>query len=70
MIFVFGVPPLRVDIINKVKGSTFKTAWSKKVKCDLGGTYAYFVSKQTLVKLKKALNRPQDLADLEKLLSS
>ena len=67
LIYVFGVPPIRVDILNKAKGSTFKTAWSNREKVDVGGVKANFVSKSVLIKLKKAAGRAQDKADLEKL---
>lgn len=67
LVYVFGIPPLRVDIINRAKGSRFKTAWEKREKFDVGGVKANFVSKQILIRLKNALKRPQDLADLEKL---
>ena len=67
LIFVFGIPPLRVDILNKAKGATFKTAWKNKNKFDLGGVKVNFISKSDLIKLKRASARQQDKADLEKL---
>jgi len=67
LIYIFGVPPLRIDILNKVKGSRFKTAWAQRKVFQIEDVKAKFVSKQSLVKIKRATGRPQDLADLEKL---
>lgn len=67
LIYVFGLPPVRVDIINRVKGSRFQTAWPKREKVELDGEKVNFVDRLTLVKLKKAAGRPQDQADLIKL---
>ena len=67
LVYVFGIPPLRVDILNRAIGARFETAWPKRVKVDLGKLKANFVAKPTLVRLKRAAGRPQDLADLEKL---
>jgi hypothetical protein len=70
LLYVFGVPPLMGDILNKVKGGTFERALKKREKVDLLGTVALFVDKTTLVALKRRAGRPQDLADLEKLVES
>ena len=67
LLFVFGVPPLRVDILNKASGCTFESAWSSRNKIQLDGISANFISKENLIKLKKKANRPQDLADIESL---
>lgn len=68
LVYVFGVPPLRVDIMNRAKGATFKSSWPKRERIEVAkGMKANFVSKQVLIKLKSATKRAQDLADLEKL---
>jgi predicted nucleotidyltransferase len=70
LIYIFGLPPARIDLLNKVSGSTFQTAWKNKVKSKIKNVIANFVGVETLIKLKKASGRPQDLADLEKLKKS
>lgn len=67
LVYVFGVPPVRVDMLNKPKGATFKTAWKNKKSVEVSGVKMNFVDRNTLKKLKRAVGRPQDLADLEKL---
>lgn len=67
LIFVFGIPPLRVDLLNKAKGANFAVAWPKKERVGLSGMAVNFVDIATLKRLKAASGRPQDLADLEKL---
>lgn len=67
LIYVFGLPPVRIDIINRASGAVFGKAWKSKEKVPLGSTYAYFVGKAELIKMKRAAGRPQDIADLEKL---
>ena len=67
LIYVFGIPPIRVDLLNKPSGATFATSWKTKIKVDVGGVVANFISKAALIRLKRAAARPQDLADLDKL---
>ncbi len=69
LIYVFGIPPLRVDILNSPKGVSFAKAWTNRERVSLqsGKLKANFIGKAELIKLKKAASRPQDLADLEKL---
>ncbi len=67
LIYVFGIPPVRVDILNKVKGATFQTAWKDRERVEVEGTKINFVSRRVLKRLKRAAGRHQDLADLEKL---
>lgn len=72
LIYVFGIPPVRVDILNKASGCTFTTAWKNKKIFPLGKIKskpikANFIGKKDLIKLKKTAGRVQDLADIEKL---
>jgi len=67
LLYVFGIPPVRVDILNRVKGETFEAAWASRDKTVLEKVKVYFVDRSTLIKLKKASGRPQDKADLVQL---
>lgn len=69
LLYVFGVPPVRVDILNNLTGARFATAWKKRVSKNIEGVKAKIVDKGTLIKLKRLAGRPQDLADLEKLIA-
>ena len=67
ILFVMGVAPVRVDVITRVKGAQFKTAWKNREISTLYDIKVPFISKKDLIKTKKAAGRPQDLLDLEKL---
>jgi predicted nucleotidyltransferase len=67
LVYVFGIPPVRVDVLNKVSGRSFETAWKSKQIEAIEGIKVNFVSKQDLIILKKAAGRPQDLADIQSL---
>lgn len=66
-LYIFGIPPNRIDILTGVKGVSFAKAWGEKEMVKLGNIKVPFISKEHLKKLKKKAGRPQDLLDLEKL---
>ena len=67
LVYVFGIPPVRVDILNRVSGGKFELAWKVKNVVALEGIKVNFVSQSDLIKMKKATGRPQDLADIASL---
>jgi hypothetical protein len=67
MVFQLGVPPRRIDLLTSLTGLTFEEAWSSRIMgrfADLDGPY---IGRDALVRNKRALGRPRDLADLELL---
>ena len=62
-----GFPPNRVDIITGIEAVTFDEAWSSRLTARLDGLPVSFLSKELLIRNKKAANRPQDLGDISKL---
>jgi hypothetical protein len=70
LIYIFGLPPLRVDILNEVKGESFDNAYSNKEIKIVEKLKIPVVSKKTLIKLKKAAGRPQDKLDILNLKNS
>lgn len=62
-----GVAPLRIDLLTTIKGIRFTNAWDNRTTGQFGDIQAFFISKQDLIKAKKASKRKQDLADVEKL---
>jgi len=66
-IIQLGVAPLRIDIVTSIKGVEFSAAWKNRVTGRFGDIDAHFISKEDLIKNKRALGRKQDLADIEKL---
>jgi hypothetical protein len=68
LLYVFGIPPLRVDVLNRLKGANFAAAWETRKRFTISGVGCWYVDKKTLIKLKRAAGLPQDKADLERLL--
>jgi hypothetical protein len=63
--FQIGVPPLRIDILTEITGVEFDEAWSARLKTKFADQPASTLSKEHLLKNKRASGRKQDLADVE-----
>ena len=66
-VFHFGVPPWRIDVLTSIPGVHFEDAYKDRVTMALGTYQADVISKDWLIKAKRASGRPQDLIDLEGL---
>ncbi len=66
-IIQLGRPPNRVDILNSLSGITFEELWSGRIRTTLDGVSVNMISKEHLIQNKRAVGRPQDLADVKKL---
>jgi predicted nucleotidyltransferase len=62
-----GLPPVRVDILNRADGISFDEAVAEGSSFDLDGRRIPVVGRAALLKNKRAAGRPQDLADIEAL---
>lgn len=67
MIYQIGVAPVRIDIKMDVEGLDFKKAWKNKKKITFGKTPVNVVGLNDLIVAKKAMGRPQDRLDIQKL---
>lgn len=67
LIFQVGVAPVRIDIITAVDGVKFEECWAKRVSSRYGDQPVSVLSREDLIRNKRASGRLQDLADLEKL---
>lgn len=65
--YQIGVAPVRIDILMSIKGVEFDDAWANRVESDVGDAEAFIISKNDLIKSKRAAGRPQDLIDAELL---
>ena len=65
--YQMGVPPLRVDVLMSIPGINFTQAWQKRETIMIAETEMHFISRDDLIKAKRAAGRPQDLLDLENL---
>lgn len=66
-IYQIGISPNRIDIVNQIKGVSFKTAWKKREFFKYGKEKVWVIGKKDLIKNKKLLKREQDLWHLKKL---
>lgn len=64
---IFGVPPIRVDLMNRIDGVAFNDAWPKRVRGRYGRTEVNFIGLQELLENKRNANRAKDRADIEGL---
>lgn len=62
-----GVPPFRIDILNRAAGISFDEAIAEGDGFDLEGRRVPVIGRAALLKNKRAAGRPQDLADVEAL---
>ncbi len=52
-----GIAPNRIDLLTSLTGVTFEEAWERRVPGDLGGVPTVFLSRETLIKNKRATGR-------------
>jgi hypothetical protein len=62
-----GVSPRRIDILTSAEGLTFGAAWEDRIRVELEGVSIPVLSREHLIRNKRALGRRQDLADIENL---
>ncbi len=66
-VFQIGVAPVRIDILTHIDGVGFEEAWSARVSASFGPVASQVLSREHLIRNKRASGRLQDLADLERL---
>lgn len=62
-----GRPPNRIALLTSISGVTHDEAFASKVPAELDGVPVFLLSKDALIRNKRAVGRPQDLADLDSL---
>lgn len=62
-----GFAPLKIEILNYLEGVDFEKAYSNRQVLDLNGLEISLIDVRDLIANKKAVGRPQDLADVAKL---
>lgn len=66
-VFQIGVPPSRVDILTGISGVRFDEAWLNRVSVTVEGTVVSVISRDDLIRNKRATGRPKDIADIDAL---
>ncbi len=67
VVFQIGVAPSRVDILTSIDGVEFPDAWKDRLEVKVEGINVPVISRSHLIVNKKAVGRPQDLADIARL---
>ena len=62
-----GVAPRRIDILTAIEGVDFEEAWQNRMEVEIEDLRIPVLSREDLVRNKKAAARPQDLADVSRL---
>ena len=62
-----GRAPNRIDLLTSISGVTVAEAFSTRMSTELEGLPVFVLSKDALIRNKRAVGRPQDIADLEGL---
>lgn len=62
-----GRAPHRIDLLTSISGVPTTEAFATKIAAELDGIPLYILSKEALIRNKRATARPQDLADLSLL---
>ncbi len=64
---VLGRPPAQIDIMTFIKGVDLGDAWARREVGELDGIEVAFISRQDLIANKRAVGRPEDLADIARI---
>lgn len=63
-VFQIGVEPLRIDVLTAIDGVEFADAWMDRLTAKFAGVEVPVLSAKHLIKNKRTVARPQDLADV------
>jgi hypothetical protein len=58
-----GAPPQRIDLMTTLDGVAFDYAWPRRLDIELDGIRIPVLSRDELATNKRAVGRPQDMAD-------
>ena len=67
-VYQIGISPNRIDILTLIDGVSFDQAWKNRIEIDVEGITIPVIGREDLIRNKRAVGRPQDLVDVEKLL--
>jgi hypothetical protein len=64
IVFQIGVVPQRIDILTKISGVDFESAWSNRTELEVEGMRIPFIGRKDLLGNKRAAARPSAAGDL------
>ncbi|MCI0335363.1 MAG: hypothetical protein L0228_19315 [Planctomycetes bacterium] len=62
-VFQIGVAPNRIDILTSITGVEFDEAWQHRKQTQINGISVSVIGREQLLRNKRAVGRPKDLAD-------
>lgn len=62
-----GRAPNRIDLLTSISGVSIDEAFSGKISTRMEGVPVFVLDKDSLIRNKSAVGRPQDIADIESL---
>jgi hypothetical protein len=60
-----GRAPNRIDLLTSISGVSTDEAFATRISTELDGIPVYILSKEALIRNKRAVGRAQDIADLD-----
>ena len=67
VVIQIGLAPRRIDLLTDVSGLKFKDAWASRATYQIDSLSVPFLSRDDLVRNKRATHRHKDLGDIEAL---
>jgi hypothetical protein len=64
LVFQIGIAPRRIDILTSIDAVQFDEAWPYRQVVEIEGLAIGVIGRSHLIQNKRALGRPQDLADV------
>ena len=65
--FQMGVEPNRIDVLTQISSVSFDEAWPDRIESTYGDQRLWVLGRTQLLQNKRAVGRPQDLLDIEKI---
>src|SRR5438128_3733545 len=62
-----GRAPNRIDLLTSISGVSIEDAFTDRISTRLEGLPVFILGKESLIRNKRTVGRPQDIADLESL---
>ncbi len=62
-----GLPPMRIEVLTEIDGVDFAECYAARVTADIDGLPVQLISREHLLRNKRASGRHKDLDDLENL---
>jgi len=70
LVIQLGQAPNRIDVLTSLSGLDDDDVWGERESGHINGLPVFFLSREALIKNKRATARKRDLADLDELESS